>query len=275
MVEKYKKMIELIYEYRDKKGIEETVSEISVYDLKEKLKTYFDIGSGEYLKNKILKENSDDVKNQRMSLGQKTILNESLKSITTSINSLFLEIDMSFSNGSDLTEITIFKDIDGDGFDSEVIIFRNNGKNRISMGTLKEFDPLFLVMYYKDIINIFRALEEKNNLLESNLDEGIFDDISFTDGFINGRVQINRELKVEVLLENFTFKNSDFVTLQELKDIEETINYIKAYWDLFLKKVSIDKSNLPFAIQKIVDGDLRNLKRTKKSNCLTKKNMVK
>lgn len=264
MVEKYKKMIELIYEYRDKKGIEETVSEISVYDLKEKLKTYFDIGSGEYLKNKILKENSDDVKNQRMSLGQKTILNESLKSITTSINSLFLEIDMSFSNGSDLTEITIFKDIDGDEFDSEVIIFRNNGKNRISMGTLKEFDPLFLVMYYKDIINIFRALEEKNNLLESNLDEGIFDDISFTDGFINGRVQINRELKVEVLLENFTFKNSDFVTLQELKDIEETINYIKAYWDLFLKKVSIDKSNLPFAIQKIVDGDLRNLKRTKK-----------
>lgn len=268
MIEKYKKMIESINEYRDKESIEETGFEISVYDLKEKLETYLEkhktVGTGEYLKNKILKENSEDVKNERMLLGKKTILNGTLKSVTTSINSLFLEIDLSFSNSSDLTEITIFKDIDSDEFDSEVIISRNNCKNRIAMGTLKEFDPLFLEMYFKDIINIFRALEEKNDLLESNLDEGIFDDITFTDGFINGRMQINREGKVEVFLENFVSKNSSFVTSQELNDINTVINYIEEYWNSILKKVSVDKLNLPFAIQRIVDGDLRKSKKVRK-----------
>lgn len=269
MVEKYKKMIELIYEYRDKKGIEETVSEISVYDLKEKLKTYFDIGSGEYLKNKIEKENSENVKKQRMLLGQKTILNGKLKSVTTSINSLFLEIDLSFSNSSDLTEITIFKDIDSDEFYSEVIIIKNNGKNRTVMGTLNEFDPLFFEMYSEDIANIFRSLEEKNDLLENNLDDGIFDDIRFTDGFINGKIQISRNEEVDVFLENFVFKNSDFTTLQELKDIKTVINYIEGYWDLFLKKVSINKLSLPFAIQRIVEekpSKSQNVKKKQLSN---------
>lgn len=268
MIEKYKKMMQSIYKYRDKESIEETLFEISVYDMKEKLETYLEkhknIGTGEYLKNKIEKENSEDVKNERMLLGQKTILNGKLKSVTTSINSLFLEIDLSFSNSSDLTEITIFKDIDSDEFYSEVIIIKNNGKNRTVMGTLNEFDPLFFEMYSEDIANIFRSLEEKNDLLENNLDDGIFDDIRFTDGFINGRMQINREGKVEVFLENFVFKNSDFATLQELKDIKAAINYIEEHWDLFLKKVSINKLSLPFAIQRIVEGESKKPPKVKK-----------
>ena len=273
MIEKYKKMIESINEYIDKESIEETVFEISVYDLKEKLETYLEkhktVGTGEYLKNKILKENSEDVKNERMLLGKKTILNGTLKSVTTSINSLFLEIDLSFSNSSDLTEITIFKDIDSDEFYSEVIIIKNNGKNRTVMGTLNEFDPLFLEMYYEDIFNIFRSLEEKNNLIENNLDDGIFDDIRFTDGFINGKIQISRNEEVDVFLENFVFKNSDYTTLQELKDIKTVINYIEGYWDLFLKKVSINKLSLPFAIQRIVKekpSKSQNVKKKQLSN---------